>query len=83
MAEQTAASLEWKGLLRFAARSGSGHELQLDSPGRPGHQGPSPMELILIGVAGCTAIDVVAILGKMREPLEGLAVEICGERAAT
>ena len=41
------------------------------------------MELLLAAVAGCTAMDVAAILGKMREPLSGLEVEATGERAET
>jgi len=39
------------------------------------------MELMLIGIAGCTAMDVVAILERMRQPLAALDVEITGERA--
>lgn len=38
------------------------------------------MKLLLLSVAGCTAYDVVMILQKMREPIEGLEVEIGGER---
>ncbi|HEC96259.1 MAG TPA: OsmC family peroxiredoxin [Euryarchaeota archaeon] len=45
-----------------------------------GEEGTSPMEAILLSVAGCTAMDVVLILKKMREPLEGLEIEIMGKR---
>ncbi len=45
-----------------------------------GEGGISPMRLLLLSVAGCTAYDVVMILKKMREPIEGLEVEISGER---
>ena len=45
-----------------------------------GEGGISPMKLLLLSVAGCTAYDVVMILKKMREPIEGLEVEITGER---
>ncbi|NJE76316.1 OsmC family protein [Thermococcus sp. ES12] len=45
-----------------------------------GDGGISPMKLLLLSVAGCTAYDVVMILQKMREPIEGLEVEISGER---
>jgi putative redox protein len=83
MAETTTAKLVWQSGMRFEAHSASGHTLTLDSPGRPGHAGPGPMELLLIAVAGCTAMDVVAILMKMRERLTGLEVEIAGERTAT
>ncbi len=45
-----------------------------------GEGGISPMKLLLLSVAGCTAYDVVTILQKMREPIKGLEVEISGER---
>lgn len=45
-----------------------------------GEGGISPMKLLLLSVAGCTAYDVMMILKKMREPIEGLEVEISGER---
>ena len=49
----------------------------LDEPG----QGATPMELLALALAGCTGMDVVSILQKMRQPLEGLRVEVLGERA--
>lgn len=81
MTEQARAELSWHGGLKFVARSGSGHGVLIDSPSRPDHIGAGPMELMLIAVAGCTAMDVVAILEKMRERLASLVVEITGERA--
>ncbi|AEH24431.1 OsmC family protein [Pyrococcus yayanosii] len=45
-----------------------------------GEGGISPMKLLLLSVAGCTAYDVVMILKKMRQPIEGLEVDIKGER---
>ena len=65
MAEQTRAYLTWHDGMRFLARSQSGHGLIVESPGREGHLGPGPMELVLIGLAGCTGIDVVSILQKI------------------
>jgi putative redox protein len=49
----------------------------LDEPG----QGATPMELLAAALAGCTSMDVVSILQKMRQPLEGLRVEVHGEQA--
>lgn len=43
--------------------------------------GPSPMDHLLLGLAGCMAVDVRMILGKSRVPLEALEVEVEGERA--
>ena len=82
MAEQTRVELSWHEGMRFVARTQSGHGLIVESPGSEGHLGAGPMELVLIGLAGCTGIDVVSILQKMREPLEGLDVEVTGDRAA-
>ena len=45
-----------------------------------GEGGISPMATILLSVAGCTAMDIVSMLKKMREPLEGLEIEIKGKR---
>jgi len=81
LAEQTRAKLAWQSGLRFSAVPGSGHGLTIDSVARSGHAGPGPMELIVMGIAGCTAMDVVSILEKMRQPLSGLEVEIDGDRA--
>ena len=43
--------------------------------------GPGPMQLLLIGLATCTAINVVELLGKMRQPFTALEVEVAGQRA--
>ena len=65
---------------RFLVATGSGHTVVLDNPGREDGAAPSPMEMVLAAVAGCTGIDVVAILEKMRQPLEGLEIEVRGVR---
>jgi putative redox protein len=81
LAEQTRATLAWQSGLRFSAEPGSGHRLTIDSVVRPGHEGPGPMEMLVMGIAGCTGMDVVSILEKMRQPLSGLEVEVVGDRA--
>lgn len=59
------------------------HHLLTDSRVAGGEdRGPSPMELLLIALAGCTAMDVVSILNKQRQPFSGCVVECEGERAA-
>jgi len=42
--------------------------------------GVSPMQMLLLGLGGCSSVDVVEILRKQRQPLEGLEVEVSGER---
>ena len=73
-------TVSWTGDgLNFQATLGSGYEFAMGSPAGP--QGGSPMEFLLAGVAGCTAVDVVSILRKMRQPIRQVTVEIQGARA--
>ena len=73
----------WEKGFRFVHRSASGHELVTDAPEAVGgtDTGPSPMELIILGLIGCTGVDVASILERMRQPLEGLEVSAEYERA--
>ena len=65
------ASAEWKEGMLFDGKSQSGHTVRFD--GTSEHAaGPSPMEMVLAALCGCTSVDVVSILQKKREPLEGL-----------
>jgi len=72
------AKLKWTGGLQFVGRAGESPALVIDS--RDG-SGPGPMQLVLMGIAGCTAMDVVTILQKRRVNLTGLEINIRGERA--
>lgn len=76
------ATLRWEGGMRFGGAAESGGTLTLDA--RPEHggtgQGPSPMETLLLALAGCTGMDVVSVLGKMRAPLAGLEIRVSGDR---
>ena len=72
------AQLNWTDGMQFIARAGKGPAVVLDSS--EGGSGPSPMELVLIGVAGCSAIDVIMIMGKKRARVTGFQVNITGER---
>jgi putative redox protein len=83
MPETVNATLTWIDGLRFVGRADSGHGVLLDVKSRPDHLGASPMELFLMSIAGCTAMDVVAILTKMRQTVERLEVAVSGERTET
>ena len=79
------ARVRWIEDRNFVGQSGSGHALVLGASqgtDRPA-LGASPMELVLIGLGGCSAIDVVLILEKGREPVSGCVVDLEAERAAT
>ncbi len=73
----------WLEDMTYVAQSPSGHALVMDGPPELGghNLGPRPMEMLLMGMGGCTAIDVVNILRKARQNLEGCEVEIEAERA--
>jgi putative redox protein len=73
----TVAELVWKGDLVFDGRSGD-TRITLDSASQAG---PSPMQAVAFGLAGCMGMDVVHILLKGRHDLKGLAISLRGERA--
>lgn len=74
------ASTEWKQGSAYEGKSNSGHLLGMDS-GAEHAAGMSPMEAVLVALCGCTSMDVVSILQKKREPLEGLVVTARSEQA--
>jgi putative redox protein len=63
---------------RFTGISDSGHSIMVDGDKAGGN---SPMELVLMGLCGCTGYDVVSILQKKREPFTSLEVRAEAERA--
>ena len=81
MADSLKTRVRWVEDHRFVATTGSGFSLVLDNPHREGGAAASPMELLLVSLAGCTGVDVVAILEKMRQPLDRFEVAVEGRRA--
>jgi putative redox protein len=71
--------------MSFTAETGSGHAVVMDAAEHAGGQnlGPQPMELLLVGLAGCTGMDVISILRKKRQDVTAYAVRVRGERAET
>ena len=69
--------------VNFIATTDSGHRISVDgSPDAGGTDaGARPMEMVLVGLGGCSAIDVMLILGKSRQPLDHCEIEIDAERA--
>ena len=64
--------------LRLIARTGSGHTIVMDDA--EGDTGPRPAELLMVALAGCTAMDVVSILRKKRQPFRRYEVRVAGEQ---
>jgi putative redox protein len=75
------AQVKWTGAEQFLAVGPSGHAVPMDAD-RGANTAPGPMEMLLVALGGCTASDVVLILGKKRQKLESLEVTVSGERAA-
>ena len=78
------ARIKWVEDRTFIGESGSGHKIVLGTAFGPDARtpGPSPMELMLIGMGGCSAYDVVHILAKGREAVADVVVELDADRAA-
>ena len=78
-------TIEWTGGVSFSAMSASGHTIVMDGAPESGGQnkGVRPMELVLIGMGGCTSFDVVHILRKSRQEIAGCVAEIEAQRAET
>ena len=77
------ATVKWVDQVQFVGESGSGHSIVLDGPEEHGgrNTGVRPMELMLLGMGGCTAFDVIQILKKSRQPIDNCIVELNAERA--
>ena len=68
--------------MRFDVETGSGHHILLDAAEHNGGQntGPQPMEILLVGLAGCAGMDIIAILRKKRQDIAVYEIRIHGER---
>ena len=79
------ARVKWVEGVTFVGESASGHAVVMDGPPESGGRnlGIRPMEMLLLGMGGCTAFDVVTILKKARQPVTDCVVEMQAERADT
>jgi putative redox protein len=79
------ATIKWTGGVSFSGSADSGHSVVMDGSPESGGQnlGARPMELVLIGMGGCTAFDVVHILRKSRQEITDCVAGIEAERAET
>jgi len=77
------ATVRWAGAASFEGKSETGHTVLMDGPPDLGGQnrGPRPMEMLLLGMGGCTAFDVVLILRKGRQEISDCVAQIDAERA--
>lgn len=77
------ATINWGGDAKFVGEAGSGHTIVMDGPPDHGgqNQGPRPMEMLLLGLGGCTSFDVMSILQKSRQDVTDCQAQIEAERA--
>jgi putative redox protein len=80
----TTANITWVEDMQFVGQGETGHAIVMDSSEEVGghNTGARPMEVLLMGVLGCTAMDVMSILKKKRQPVKGLKIFATGDRAA-
>ncbi len=71
-----------KGDFGFEAKDMHGHSVRMDTSDETGgdNYGVRPMQMLLMGLGGCSAIDIVAILKKQRQQVDDFKIEIEGER---
>ncbi|HEX8982393.1 MAG TPA: OsmC family protein [Ktedonobacterales bacterium] len=69
--------------MEFDVEASSGHHVMLDAAEHGGghDRGFRPMEMLLVGLAGCTAMDVISILRKKRQQVTSYEIQVRGERA--
>jgi putative redox protein len=77
------ARIKWVEQVSFLGETESGHAVLMDGPPEGGGRnlGPRPMEMVLLGTAGCTTYDVIHILKKSRQQVTDCVVQIEAERA--
>jgi putative redox protein len=77
--------VKWLDNMSFVGESASGHSVVMDGPPEAGGRnlGARPMEMLLLGVGGCSSFDVVSMLKKSRQDITNCEVKISAERADT
>ena len=77
------ARIKWVQDVMFLGESGSGHSVVMDGPEDHGgrNMGVRPMEMLLMGLGGCTSFDVMSILKKSRQDVVDCVAELDAQRA--
>ena len=76
-------AVRWGGNASFVGETGTGHTITMDGPADHGgeNKGPRPMEMLLVGLGGCSSFDVMSILKKSRQQVSDCVCEIEAQRA--
>jgi putative redox protein len=77
------ATIRWAGKMAFIGKAGSNHLVPMDTVPEFGgdRSATKPIELLLIGLGGCTGMDIVSLLKKMRQDFSGIEMNITADRA--
>lgn len=77
------AIINWKQGMTFVGSADSGHRIQMDAGVSVGggNNGVRPMEMIALGLAGCTGMDVISILQKKRQQISQFDVQVTADRS--
>lgn len=73
--------VDWSQALQFVGHSSKGHQVLMD--GNSGTAGASPMELVLMAIAGCSSVDIVADLQQAHQAVQSCSVDVQAQRAET
>lgn len=76
------AQVKWVQNMQFVGQSGTGHAIVMDAhPDYGGENtGMRPMELLLVGLGGCSGMDIVSILKKKKQDIRGLEINVKGQQ---
>ncbi len=79
------ARVKWNGKMAFTGTADSGHDVIMDAHDKVGGEntGSRPTELVLMGLGGCTAMDVVSILSKMKQAVTDFEIKIHADKTDT
>ena len=74
------ANVAYTGGMQFVASADSGHAVVMDADADSGgnNTGPRPMELLLMGIGGCSGMDIISILRKKKQQVTGLDAHVSG-----
>lgn len=78
-------TVDWKNNTAFAATTATGHTVWMDGPEDKGgeNRGARPMEMLLVGIGGCSSYDVIQMLKKSRQDVTNAVCQVSAERADT
>ncbi len=79
----TRANIRLTGNMQFVASADSGHAVVMDADAASGgnNTGSRPMELLLMGIGGCSGMDIISILRKKKQQVTGLEAQVSGAMA--